>query len=175
MIFKWYYIPLSVFTFPTLLVFLITAWLFYRVKSWHISGGCVEVVCGRIFGNPMGQCWGCLGIAYDSQETRRDAVIRVHERVHAVQGIVLNGTVSILGLLTGYWLSWWWVVPGLVAFPVVYLTHFAWRYLVSGFDFWYAYRGLWFERQAYDTYDQVVSGRRDLWGISEKCLTTSRK
>ncbi len=95
----------------------------YGIESITVSDWAIEVVAKRtinrkgkevtrIWGRPGAQTHGCV-IFYASEEHRQRADLRVHERVHIIQGFCL----------------------GLV-YIVTYGLHFAFNYLVLANFFW---------------------------------------
>lgn len=117
----------------------------YGAHSWRWSSGCLEAETKRMLGHPWAQTHG-LVIFYANGEARKLAAIRVHERVHVVQGFA--GPLFMLA----YGLCFLW---GLIRPPAKF----------EGLPRWYAaYRSIWFERQAYRIQDQFSEGKRpDAW------------
>ena len=119
--------------------------LVYRAHSWRWSDGCIECIAGdRIWGKPGAQTHGWL-IVYRDDAARERADLRVHERCHVVQGM-LGGPLYMLA----------------------YGLHFGVRFLIGSrheaypvhWPRWkHAYRGIWFEEQAY-----ARQHRADGWG-----------
>jgi hypothetical protein len=128
---------------PNTLIGLLLVLVFYRPQHWRWSDGCIEVICGkhddgttRIWGKPGGQTWGCMiALADWYQASRPD--LRVHERVHVVQG-------QLLGPL----------------FLLAYGLEFVVRWAAGGCGDWRpAYRALIWERWA-----RAVGDRATGWG-----------
>jgi len=141
---KWHhwYLLGYLFSLPNTLLGLVLA-LVYWPRQWRFSGGCIEAVAGdRIFGKPGAQTWGFL-IYYRDEHVREVADLRVHERVHVVQGFYLGPL-----------------------FLVAYGLHFVWLWVAQGFGDWRApYHRVWAERQAYQVQDEYIAGQRsDAWG-----------
>lgn len=143
----WLAFPLVV---PNIVVSLLLA-LVYRPTHWRFSDGCLELVAGRrkdgstrIWGRPGAQCLLCPVIWYASEKASNDDALRVHERVHVVQGFLLGGVLAALA----------------------YGLHFFWNWAMGGFVAWKtAYYFIWAERWAYHVQDQYEKGARPwAWG-----------
>lgn len=177
---RWWYVPLyPVVALATVAAFLLGL-LIYRIDEWRFRAGCFEFVAKRrddgvtrIWGRPGGQSLGCPVIAYAGADRWENAGLRVHERCHAVQGIVINAIahavlVPLVPLVTGG--DWyWWVLAVSIAqltFGVLYGGHFFALWLVRGFGDWKeAYYRIVFERQAYRIQDEFNAGeRKGAWG-----------
>jgi len=133
---KWkWYLPGYILALPHTLVGILIALVFYRCHSWRWSDGCLECIGGtnsegrsRIWGRPMAQTHGWLIISED-RYAQLDIDIRVHERVHVVQGFI-GGPLYVLA----------------------YGAHFLYTFARGGGKDWYAtYAANPFERQAYAT------------------------
>lgn len=112
---------------PMTIIGVLQCLLVYRATSWRWSGGCIECLGGkRIWGKPGAQTLG-LVIVYADSRARGRTDLRVHERVHVVQGM-LGGPL----------------------FALAYGLTFLWFWIASGFNNWYlAYIKIPFETQAY--------------------------
>lgn len=135
---RWrWFLPGYLWSLPHTLVGLLLC-LVYRATDWRWSSGCIECLGGdRIFGKPGAQTHGCL-IIYRDERARSDGGLRVHERVHVVQGFV-----------------------GGPFFILAYVGHFAWLYAAQGFGDWRpAYRKIWAEKTAYHIQDEFNAGKR---------------
>jgi len=129
-----YYLPGYVMALPHTVIGLLLC-LVYRAHSWRWSDGCIECIAGDlIWGKPGAQTHGWL-IVYRDEKARQRADLRVHERCHVVQGMI-----------------------GSVGYMAAYGIHFLWNY-VRDHEYpdmerqprwWRAYRGVWFEEQAYE-------------------------
>ena len=152
---KWYYL-LYPLLLPHTLIGLLLA-LFYRPSSWRWSQGCLEAIVPkqRMLGQPDAQTHGCI-IYYASESDRgeltgpvspamyrRSTQLRVHERVHVYQGLVLGPT-----------------------YPVLYGLTFLVAFAKQGFkNWWAAYMKIPFEKQAYRIEGEYVNGKRlNAWG-----------
>jgi hypothetical protein len=147
---RWFYFLLVPFTLPNIIASLLLA-LPYGVERWRFHSGCLELIAKRnkhgltrIWGRPHGQSLGCPVVWYASAVHWDSASLRVHERCHAVQGMLG------LGLLFG------------LAYGLSFL--FAWAR--QGFGPWHAaYMANPFERQAYARQARFESGQvPDAWG-----------
>jgi len=143
---RWrWFLPGYVLALPNTVIGLVLS-LFYGAHHWRWSDGCLEATCKRIIGNPGAQTHGFV-IFYSHNEFRARPGLRVHERVHVVQGM-LGGPLFVLA----------------------YGLHFLWLWAWSGFGPWWpAYKRICFERQAYRIQDEFIAEvsdrRRSLyWG-----------
>lgn len=142
----WYYFLYPLALFHTLLGLIVA--LVYSPTNWRWSDGCIEAIAeDRIWGKPGAQTWGFL-IYYRNEEAREHERLRVHERVHVMQGIA-----------------------GSVFFMAAYGLHWLWCFIFppDGFEYqprWYrAYRGVWAEKQAYRIDGEFARGERPgAWG-----------
>ena len=137
---KWF-LPGYLLALPGTLVGLLLA-LYYRPARWYWSDGCIEAALptGRnlIGGSWVGaQTFGTL-IFYRTEKNRMSSMVRVHERCHVVQAMVLTAPLFI----------------------VTYAIHFLWEFLVVGEDFENAYLSIWAERQAYGRQNNING-----WGV----------
>ena len=148
--FRLVYLLLLPFVIPNMLASLLLA-LPYGVEQWRFSRGCLELVAKRnkagdtrIWGRPAGQSLGCPIVWYASARHWESASLRVHERFHAVQGLLGFG----------------------LLFGAAYGLHFLFEWARRGFGDWKpAYRAIWAERQAYAVQDDFDKGNRpDAWG-----------
>jgi len=118
---------------PMTIIGLLLFALIYRAHSWRWPDGCIECIGGdRIWGKPGAQTLGGV-ICYADETQRKRPDLRVHERVHVVQGMCF----SVLYSLT---------------YGLCFLWFYAWSYSAG----WKAayYRIPW-ERQAYRIGDQA--------------------
>jgi len=130
-----YYIPLYLWALPATLVGLLLA-IAYRAHSFRWSQGCLEAVSSHIFFHPTAQTHGFL-IFYESEAARNVIPMRVHERIHVIQGFV-----------------------GGPFFMLAYALDFFQGFVRRGFKNWQgAYRQIVFERQAYR-----LQGTEGAWG-----------
>jgi hypothetical protein len=140
--FSWWFLPGYLWSLPgTVLGLILAVW--YWPRQWRISEGCIEAVAGdRIFGKPGAQTHGWL-IYYRDEKARDRQGLRVHERVHVVQGFV-----------------------GGVFYMLAYGLHFLWNFAKNRFRDWdSAYRAIWAEKQAYRIQAEFNQGKRpDAWG-----------
>lgn len=123
---RWF-LPGYLMLLPMTIVGLLLCLLVYRATSWRWSGGCIECIGGtRILGKPGAQTLG-LVIVYRDERTRLNPSLRVHERVHVVQGMI-----------------------GGVLFVLAYGLTFLWHWIAQGGGNWYpAYMKIPFEVSAY--------------------------
>lgn len=143
---RWrFFFPGYMIALPHTIIGLILA-LAYRGRDWRWHAGCLEVVAGtftrdgkqvtRIWGRPAAQTHGWL-IVYADKYARADTEIRVHERVHVVQGMI-GGPLYVL------------------AYGLTFVWHLLWDPSAG----WYAaYMRIPFERQAYP-----IGRTRKGWG-----------
>lgn len=167
---RWFY-PLFVpFVLVATLASLAIA-VAYRPSSARWRRGCLELVAGtferngktvtRIWGRPGGQCWGAPVQWYASERLRDRESLRVHERCHAIQGLVVNAAALLPSLALGWFV--WWPLAGLhqVAFAGAYGLHFLWEWAARRFGPWRAaYFAIWAERQAYRIEAEFKAGER---------------
>lgn len=137
---KWF-LPGYVWALPMTLIGIVMC-LIFRSHSWRWSNGCIECVAGkypdgttRIVGKPGAQTWGFL-IVYAEPKYREIPWLRVHERVHVVQGL-LGGPLFVLA----------------------YIACFYHNYYTNGRQYYEAYRHNPFEEWAYDR-----ESRPGAWG-----------
>jgi len=118
---------------PMTIIGLLLFSLVYRATSWRWSDGCIECIGGdRIWGKPGAQTLGGA-ICYADERNRSRPDLRVHERVHVVQGMC-----------------------GSVLFSLAYGLTFLWFYAWGGFGDWRpAYYKIPFEVQAYRIGDKA--------------------
>jgi len=133
-----WFIPGYIMLAPLTLVGLLMA-LYYRPKAIHLAQGCIEFVLrdGKylIGGKWVGaQTFGNV-IFYRDDQCYMYQSLRVHERCHVVQAMV-----------------------GSLVFALLYILHFAYN-MAKGMGYDKAYRGIWFEKQAYANEDN-----KDSWG-----------
>ncbi len=145
----WYFLLLP-FTLPNVLASLLLA-LPYGVEQWRFHSGCLELVARRnkdgltrIWGRPGGQSLGCPVIWYASVRHWESASLRVHERCHAVQGMLG------VGLLFG----------------LAYGLSFIFVWAMQSFGPWRAaYMAIPFERWPYKRQAEFERGEQpDAWG-----------
>jgi hypothetical protein len=149
MTWRWWYFLLVPFTALNVLASLLLA-MPYGVRAWRWRAGCLELVAKRrndqtrIWGRPAAQSLGCQVIWYASERHWDDPGLRVHERCHAIQGILGLG----------------------LPFGAAYGLHFLWEWARIGFGPWHsAYMRIWAERQAYRIQDEFEAGQRPgAWG-----------
>lgn len=118
----------------------------YRAHSWRWSDGCIEVIAEKMVGRPWAQTHGFV-IFYVDDKVRDMAQLRVHERVHVVQGFA--GPLFMLAYSVAFLYGLCRPCPEFRGLPR-----------------WYAaYRSIPFERQAYRIQDEYSAGKRpDAWG-----------
>lgn len=123
---RWF-LPGYVLLLPMTIVGLAICAIVYRASGWRWSRGCIECIGGdRIWGRPGAQTLG-LVIVYADEHQRSRADLRVHERVHVVQGMV-----------------------GGPLFAIVYALCFLVPFALQGFKDWHrAYHRNPFEKHAY--------------------------
>lgn len=100
-------LPCYVWTLPMTAVGLFIAFVFYGARAPIWYDGVLTCVAGtrtdgrtRIWGGPNGQTLGWLQI-YDTEVSRREADVRVHECVHVGQAFVFALVGAALGALVG--------------------------------------------------------------------------
>lgn len=133
---RWrYFLPGYLLTLPNTFIGLILV-LLCGARRFRWSQGCLECEAPKLIGDPLGQTWGWL-IAYKTGHSKNKAM-RVHERVHVVQGMI-----------------------GGPLFMIAYALCFAFYYACRPSEGWYkAYRRNPFEIQAYAT----APGKPGDWG-----------
>jgi len=118
---------------PMTIIGLLLFSLVYRATDWRWSDGCIECIGGdRIWGRPGAQTLGGA-ICYADERQRSRVDLRVHERVHVVQGMC-----------------------GSVLYSLTYGLAFLWFYLSDPKMGWkVAYYQIPFEVQAYRIGDKA--------------------
>jgi len=140
--YHWYYFPGYLWALPATIVGLLLV-LIYRPKVWRWSDGCLEAITNKpMIGKPAAQTHGWL-IYYRDDVVRSNPGLRVHERIHVLQGFV-----------------------GGPLFMLAYVLHFLWLFAMTGFGDWKtAYMRIWAERQAFRAQREFNSGLRPgAWG-----------
>jgi hypothetical protein len=166
---RWWFALLVPFTAANLLASMLLA-IPYGVASWRWSKGCLEIVAKRdgaetrIWGCPGAQSLGCNVIWYASERRWNQAWLRVHERCHAIQGLIagLIGHVVFVPLAAAFGIPWWLgVIAGQLLFGTAYGAHFmaAWALQLFG-PCWKAYMKIWAEKQAYRIHEEFENGKR---------------
>jgi hypothetical protein len=142
----WYFFPCYLWTLPHTIVGLLLA-ILYRPTSWRWRDGCLEAISTHILGRPGAQTHGAV-IFFASEAHRDRADLRVHERVHVLQGF-LGGPIYVLA----------------------YVFHFAWLFAFAPKEpaeeprWKRAYRRIYFERIAYRIQAEYQAGKRpNAWG-----------
>jgi hypothetical protein len=88
---------------PMSIIGLLLFSLVYRAHSWRWSDGCIECIGGdRIWGKPGCQTLGGV-LCYADETQRKRPDLRVHERVHVVQGMFGSVLYSLTYGLTFLW------------------------------------------------------------------------
>lgn len=131
---RWrWFLPGYLMNLPMTIIGLLLFSLVYRSTSWRWSDGCIECIGGdRIWGKPGATTMG-FAICYADEYQRKRPDLRVHERVHVVQGMC-----------------------GSVLFALTYGLCFLWFWAASGFGHWHAaYLRIPYERQAYRIGDKA--------------------
>jgi hypothetical protein len=125
--------------------------LYYKPRRVRWHKGCLEFLASykrdkdgeilvddegykitRIFGNPGGQCLGVPVVGYADERCWDDPPLRIHERRHCVQGM-------ILGILFGPLYGGHWLLIRVFDVPDEPADMPAWKR---------AYRAIWFEEDA---------------------------
>lgn len=116
---KWrWFLPGYLMLLPMTIVGLLMCLLVYRATGWRWHGGVIECLGGdRIWGKPGAQTLG-LVIVYADEHQRSRADLRVHERVHIVQGM-LGG--PLFALAYGLTFVWFWVASGFAHWHIAYM------------------------------------------------------
>ena len=142
---RWrYFIPGYLWALPHTLLGLLLA-PFYGIKSVRWSQGCLEFVVSAL-DEAGAQTHGWI-IFYRSAQIRGNTNVRIHERVHVVQGFI-GGPFYILA----YIMNFFW---GLITPPdKLYQHEPRWAR---------AYRKIWFERQAF----RIEAANPKGWGHIE--------
>ena len=136
----------AVWSSPLTLIGLLLA-LVYWPRSVRWSDGCLEFIGHRVWGVQNGAQTHGIAVWYTSKEARSNCPLRVHERVHVLQGLI-----------------------GGVFYGLAYVGHFLVLYLRGAGDElgprWYrAYWEICFERQARRITDEYLAGKRpEQWG-----------
>jgi hypothetical protein len=114
---RWF-LPGYLMLLPMTIIGLLQCLIVYRAASWRWSGGCIECVGGeRIWGKPGAQTPG-LVITYRDENARSSGGLRVHERVHVVQGMI-GGPLFALGY--GLSFLWFWAASGFAHWHIAYM------------------------------------------------------
>ncbi len=172
---QWALVPFTLVTYLATLLIL----PFYRPTRARWYAGCLELLDDTpdstkttIWGRPGAQCWGIRVIWYNTATIRDWVPIRVHERVRAFHGELVNFLAHLvlvpLALATGVSV-WWAIALGQLAFGISYGGHFLFEWLLLGFDpgrWQEAYLNIWTERIAYRVQHRVESGETaEAWGL----------
>jgi hypothetical protein len=137
-----FYLLGVIWSFPVIIAALLLM-LWYRPQRIRWDRGCIEFVAGRkkdkkgrdrtrIWGKPGGQCIGVPVIAYATEADWNAPPLKIHERRHCVQGL-------ILGLLFGPLYGGHWLLIRVFDTPDEPANMPAWKR---------AYRAIWFEQDA---------------------------
>lgn len=88
---KWQFFVIGyLMALPATILGLLTAVLYHRAGSFRWSDGCIECLSPKLKSQGWGgQTWGFL-LIYADEHNRSHNGIRVHERVHVVQGFLLG-------------------------------------------------------------------------------------
>lgn len=140
---RWYFVPLYVWSFPhTLLGLLLCLYYWPRAVRWN--QGCLEMIPRNtiIGGKWVGaQTWGWL-IFYKDESCRGWTPLRVHERVHVIQSFY-----------------------GSLFYILAYGLHFLWLWAIKGIQWKEAYYQIWFEKMAYKAQSDWIKNRSpEAWG-----------
>jgi hypothetical protein len=171
----WFYWPMALTTLPAFVLFVLFVLVFYGVEEWGWRAGCLEFVAKRdkngrtrIWGRPQGQCWGTPAMVFSSSRVLAHRVIPVHERVHAIHGILLCTAGAVVFTPLGLLVWWPLMLLGPMVFVIAYVGHFLFEWALRGFkqsEFWHAYLRIWSERYAYRIDDEYERGLRpEAWG-----------
>lgn len=169
----WWHPFLIPFTLLTYVVTLLVAVPFYRPTKVRLRAGCIEMLAGtRIWGQPGGQSWGIRVIWYRNESQWDRADLRVHERVHILQGEMINALAHLLLVPIGIYHGPGWVIAAVLlsqaAFALAYFGHFLfeWRHERFQRKNWHpAYLRTWAERMAYRIQAEFKDGQRpQAWG-----------
>lgn len=139
---RWYWLGYAL-ALPHSLVGMLLALVYYRPAAIRWNEGCLEVIATRtlIGGKWVGAQTHGWVIVYRDWDQARDRDLRVHERVHVVQALVLGPLFPLL-----YGLGW----------LMEYARERDWRA---------AYYECWAEKQAYRIQHEYEKGfREDAWG-----------
>lgn len=168
-------IPFTLLTYIASLVIVI----FYRPSSIRYYKGCFDLVDSTpgsrsttIWGRPGAQSWGCRINWFNTTLGLNQASLRVHERIHTLQGEWVNAAAHVILVPLGLYLGGWWLVGCILlaqlSFGISYLSHFMYEWSKVGFkmDRWKeAYLRIWAERIAYKKQDEYEQGmHKDAWG-----------
>lgn len=151
---KWF-LPGYVFALPGTIVGLLLAAFYYHPSDWRFVDGCIECIPRRtiIGGKWVGaQTFGNV-IFYRDERMRDHYPLRVHERCHVVQAMLLTWPLFMV-LYGGHFLS-----------RFVYLVAKN-GLMTDNTETWkVAYREIWFEIQAYSRQADFSAGKREeSWG-----------
>lgn len=145
MTFRWWWFPGYLLALPGSLLGLVLA-ILYVPRRWRFSQGCIEAIAPKMIGRPAAQTHGFI-IYYASDRLREWEAIRVHERVHVVQGLI--GSVFYI-----------------LAYALSFAGIYVWRVVRHGdWDWRSAYLMIPFEKQAHRIRAEFEQGKRpDAWG-----------
>lgn len=115
---RWrYFLPGYLMNLPMTAFGILLCIFAYNARHWRWSRGCIECIGGdRIIGKPGAQTWGFL-IVYKDEYQRSRVDLRVHERVHVVQGMIGG---PIYALTYGLSFLWFWVASGFGPWKAAY-------------------------------------------------------
>lgn len=164
---RWF-LPGYLFLLPMSLAALVIYSLVYRAKSWKWYNGVLTCIGGdRIWGHPNAQTLGWVEV-YDTEASRQEIDIRVHEAVHIVQGFV-GGVVGLIVMpfILGPW--WGLALGGLIGglgFSALYGILFMYFLLTQKAGWYEAYMANPFEKQAYTIQDKYLRDTtKRPWGV----------
>lgn len=170
---RWYLLG-YLYLLPMTLVGLFIAKIFYKASSWKWYDGFLTCIAApdSIWGRPNAQTLGWVVIC-DTEDSRNEVDLRVHEAVHIVQGF----WGSLLGLvitpLICLAFGWPWLAGvilggfmGGLGFSILYAILFVYLFVKQGTGWYWAYRNNPFEVQAYDTQDKYIADPSSKpWGV----------
>lgn len=131
-----------IWSLPHTLLGLIFFLPLYWPKRIRWSEGCIEVIPKWILFDPIAQTHGAI-IFYRDETYRNIRLVRVHERVHVIQGFILS-----------------------LLYSVSYVLFFGGKFAAQGFRDWKrAYLWIPWEQQARHVQQEYQDGKRpNAWG-----------
>lgn len=176
---KWRWVlPAYLWCLPMAMAGFIISLLFYRAHSWKWMDGILTCVGGknedgttRIWGQPNAQTLGWV-VIYDTEESRLETNLRVHEAVHVVQGFIggiVGVTLTPVLFAAVGWPAWLGLALGGfiggLGFAALYAILFVYLFLKQGTGWYWAYRANPFEIQAYTIQDKFIENPdKETWG-----------
>jgi hypothetical protein len=152
----------------------VIAVVFYKARNWQWHDGVLTCIAApdTIWGRPNAQTLGWLEI-YDTEDSRNEVDIRVHENVHIVQAFFFSllalMVMPVLFAISGFNLWLGLALGGFVGglgFAALYGILFMYFLLTQKAGWYEAYMANPFEKQAYTMQDKYIQDPTSRpWGV----------